>query len=87
MFDTKCEDKMINLIAKTLIDDCRTNRPTLLAKWLPSENASSSDSKRLARKLAKKLSLSNREYRKTLSSIRNKIKIVENLLSEKNIMK
>ena len=83
LFDTKCEDKMIDLIAKTLIDDCRTNRPTLLAKWLPSENASSSDSKRLARKLAKKLSLSNREYRKTLSSIRNKIKIVENLLSEK----
>lgn len=83
LFDTKCEDKMINLIAKTLIDDCRTNQPTLLAKWLPSENASSSDSRRLARKLAKKLSLSNREYRKTLSSIRNKIKIVENLLSEK----
>lgn len=83
LFDTKCEDKMINLIAKTLIDDCRTNQPTLLAKWLPSENASSSDSRRLARKLAKKLSLTNREYRKTLSSIRNKIKIVENLLSEK----
>lgn len=83
LFDTKCEDKMINLIAKTLIDDCRTNQPTLLTKWLPSENASSSDSRRLARKLAKKLSLTNREYRKTLSSIRNKIKIVENLLSEK----
>lgn len=83
LFDTKCEDKMISLIAKTLIDDCRTNRPTLLAKWLPSENASSSDSRRLARKLAKKLSLTNREYRKTLSNIRNKIKIVENLLSEK----
>lgn len=83
LFDTKCEDKMINLIAKTLIDDCRTNQPTLLAKWLPSENASSSDSRRLARKLAKKLSLTNREYRKTLSSIRNKIKIVENSLSEK----
>ena len=83
LFDTKCEDKMIDLIAKTLIDDCRTNQPTLLAKWLPSENASSSDSRRLARKLAKKLSLTNREYRKTLSSIRNKIKIVENLLSEK----
>jgi hypothetical protein len=87
LFDTKCEDKMINLIAKTLIDDCRTNQPTLLAKWLPSENASSSDSRRLARKLAKKLSLTNREYRKTLSSIRNKIKIVENLLSEKKYNK
>lgn len=83
LFDTRCEDKMISLIAKTLIDDCRTNYPTLLAKWLPSENASSSDSRRLARKLAKKLSLTNREYRKTLSSIRNKLKIVENLLSEK----
>lgn len=83
LFDTKCEDKMISLIAKTLIDDCRTDYPTLLAKWLPSENASSNDSKRLARKLAKKLTLSNREYRKTLSNIRAKIKIVETLLSEK----
>ena len=83
LFDTKCEDKMISLIAKTLIEDCRTDYPTLLAKWLPSENASSNDSKRLARKLAKKLTLSNREYRKTLSNIRAKIKIVETLLSEK----
>ena len=83
LFDTKCEDKMINLIAKTLIDDCRTNYPTLLAKWLPSENASSSESKKIARKLARKLTLSNREYRKALSVIRSKIKIVETLLSEK----
>lgn len=83
LFDTKCENKMIELIAMTLIDDCGASNPSLLAKWLPSENASSSESKRMARKLAKKMKLSNKEYRKMLSKLRERINIVETLLTEK----
>ena len=50
---------------------------SLLAKWMPSENASSMESKRLARKLAKALDLSFKEYRKILSSLRGYIDVVE----------
>jgi hypothetical protein len=50
---------------------------SLLAKWIPSINASSKDSKRLGRKIATRLGLSEREYRKVLSALRSHIKIVE----------
>lgn len=50
---------------------------SLLAKWMPSENASSMESRRLARKLARALDLSFKEYRKTLSSLRGYIDVVE----------
>ncbi len=56
---------------------------SLCAKWLPSENASSAHTKRLARLLAKKLSMTSRQYRKTLSSYRSYLDVVEVKMSEK----
>jgi hypothetical protein len=56
---------------------------SLLAKWLPSINASSKDSKRLGRKIAEYLGLSERQYRKTLAKLRNHIKIVETAMCSK----
>lgn len=56
---------------------------SLLAKWLPSINASSKDSKRLGRKIASYLGLNEREYRQTLSKLRNQIKIVETAMCSK----
>ena len=50
---------------------------SLLGKWLPSINASSKDSKRLGRKIASHLGLSEKEYRKILSNLRTHIRIVE----------
>lgn len=50
---------------------------SLLGKWLPSINASSKDSKRLGRKVASALGISERQYRKTLTAMRQRIKIVE----------
>ena len=57
---------------------------SLLAKWLPSINASSNDSKRLGRKIAKRLGLSEKEYRKVLSNLRAHIKIVEQKMCAKD---
>lgn len=50
---------------------------SLLAKWLPSENASSQDTKRLAKMLAHELGYSLKEYRKKLSTLRKYLKVVE----------
>lgn len=50
---------------------------SLLGKWLPSINASSKDSKRLGRKIASHLGLSEKDYRITLRKLREKINIVE----------
>lgn len=56
---------------------------SLLAKWLPSINASSKDSKRLGRKIAEHLGLTEREYRKVLSNLRTHINIVEKAMCSK----
>jgi len=56
---------------------------SLMAKWLPSINASSKDSKRLGRKIANYLGLSEAQYRRTLSKLRSHISIVETAMCSK----
>jgi hypothetical protein len=56
---------------------------SLLAKWLPSINASSKDTKRLGRKIAAHLGLTEREYRKILSNLRTHINVVEKAMCSK----
>lgn len=55
---------------------------SLVAKWLPSENASSMETKKLAAKVRRFLNLTAKQYRKTLSALRERINIVERLMSE-----
>lgn len=57
---------------------------SLLAKWLPSINASSSKTRHIATKIAKFLKMNLKEYRKTLSELREHIKIIENNLRERD---
>lgn len=60
------------------------NKPvSLLAKWLPSENASSKTRRGQAVALADMLGLSPRKYRKRLSALREYIKLVEQKMSTK----
>lgn len=54
---------------------------SLLAKWMPSENASSIKAKHKARELAKKLNLSNRQYREVLSILREHLDVTERKMS------
>jgi hypothetical protein len=58
--------------------DSSFNRPiSLLAKWLKSINTSSTESSNLGKLTAKKLGLSEKEYRKVLSRLRRYINVVE----------
>lgn len=60
------------------------NSVSLLAKWMPSVNATNTQTKLLGKKIAKSLGLSEPEYRKSLSALRAKIRIIENNLRQKD---
>lgn len=68
------------VIANQLKKDIKSKNPSLLAKWMPSENAGAK-SKELARKVRKYLGYSSKKYRKLLTSLRAKIKTVESFMS------
>lgn len=55
---------------------------SLLGKWLPSENASSANSRVMARQIATDLQLSFREYRKATVKLRKHIGLLEQKMSE-----
>ncbi len=57
---------------------------SLLGKWLPSVNASSAETRRQAKIVARALGLRDDAYRKALSALRGKICIIENNLREKD---
>jgi hypothetical protein len=73
-------DVALNAIKTQLTTDLNTevgNSVSLLAKWLPSVNASSKESKRIGRKIAEAMGWSERQYRKALTALRTQIRIVE----------
>lgn len=84
LFDTSLKDDVLKLFKEQLEEDLKSEYPSLLAKWLKSENTSSITSRQLARETMKGLGLSPKRYRKTLSLLRKKLKIVERDLSSKN---
>jgi hypothetical protein len=83
LLDTPFKKDVLKIIAKQLKEDMDSETPSLLGKWMKSENTSSPLSKEIAKKLRKGLKLSPREYRKTLSKLRKKISIVETSISQK----
>ena len=83
---TPCFNAVIGEIKSQLEKDkadMKENKPvSLIAKWLPSVDASSAETRSLANKIAAKLGMTSAEYRKTLSSLRKHIDIIENYLRE-----
>lgn len=80
-FETPLEKDTLKFIKDLLTLDISCKAPSLLAKWLPSENASSVTTKRCARVIKNYLGMTSKQYRKTLSYLREKINIVERLMS------
>ena len=78
---TCVENEMYNFIKRQLVLDFDCKTPSLLAKWLKSENASSKETKKLGNKTRIALGLSHKQYRKTLSMLRERINVLERLMS------
>jgi len=74
-------EKAMKLIVNQLRVDQESSAPSLLAKWMPTINASSKTTKAKARWIAGKMGISEVAYRKLVRSIRKKIKVVEEKMS------
>lgn len=80
--DTPAEDAALKLIRSQLELDVQCTTPSLCAKWIASENASSQQTRAIANRIRKYLKLTHREYRKLLSALRTRINVLEKLMSE-----
>ena len=79
---TKVENVAKDFIAEQLLLDVNSKTPSLLGKWMPSENASAASTKLLGGIMREHLGMTHKQYRKTLSLLRDRINIVERLMSE-----
>ena len=79
--NTPLQNEAFAIIKHQLALDVNCKTPSLLAKWLPSQNASNNETKKLGHIMAKYLGISNKQYRKTLSTLRERIKVLEKLMS------
>ena len=88
LMDTPVEIDAINVICNELNRDieamCNGGTVSLLGKWLPSVNASSKETVRLAKKIARKIGMTEREYRRILVRLRAQIRIIENNLRKRD---
>lgn len=88
LLNTKCRANAIKVIKDQLQADIKAKADnggvSLLAKWLPSVNASNPETVAKAKDLARALGMREAEYRKTLSDLRAYIKIIENNLREQD---
>ena len=79
---TPVESAALNFMKEQLALDIQCKTPSLLAKWLKSENTSSAESRRLANITRKAMGMNHKQYRKVLSTLRARINVLERLMSE-----
>ena len=88
LMDTPCEKDMLDVIKVQFeADNAALNNGgevSLLAKWMPSVNASSPETVLCAKKIARHFGMNDADYRKALVSLRAHIRIIENNLREKD---
>lgn len=74
-------DKCFDLIRRQFVKDLDNDQPSLLAKWMPTINASSDTTRAKARFFASKLGYTPIQYRRSVRAIRKQIKTVEEKMS------
>ena len=88
LFETPVENYAMDLIRNQLTADISAyNRSdktsiSLAAKWMPSINASSAKTKANGRRIAHALGLTEKQYRKMLAKLRERINVLERLMSQ-----
>lgn len=88
LMDTPCEKAMLDALKKQFCADFEAlasgGEVSLLAKWLPSVNASSREAVLYAKRIARHFGLAEAAYRKALVALRARIRIIENNLRERD---
>ena len=86
-YGTKLWDDCIELIKQQMVLDAQSvlvsekQGISLLGKWLPSENTSSVTTRKMAHAVRESLGMTHKQYRKTLSTLRERINVLERLMS------
>ena len=88
LLGTRCEKAALAQLKAQFDQDMKAlevGEPvSLLGKWLPSVNTSSKEAVAAAKKVVRAFGIREAEYRKALSALRSKIRILENNLREKD---
>ena len=88
LMGTPCEKAMLDILYEQFKADNTAlengGEVSLLAKWLPSVNASNRETTLCAKKIAKHFGMNDASYRKALVALRARIRIIENNLREKD---
>ncbi len=89
LLGTPCEDEALKYLKTVFSEDMEKLKTpdvsvSLLGKWLPSINASNSETVQDAVKIARAFGLRHAAYRRALTALRARIKIIENNLREKD---
>lgn len=79
---TPLETDALNVIKHQLALDVQCKTPSLLGKWMPSENTSSKKTRATAAHVRKYIGMTPKQYRQTLSVLRKRINVLERLMSE-----
>ena len=88
LMGTPCEKEMLDVLYAQFEADNEAlkngGEVSLLAKWLPSVNASNPQTIINAKKIAKHFGMNDASYRKAVTALRAHIKIIENNLRERD---
>ena len=83
-FGTDLEKQMVEYVKSKLLEDTnnvQNNKPiSLLAKWMPSINTSSKETRALAKKFVKAFEIDDKTYRKMLAGLRKYSNVLETKL-------
>ena len=79
---TPLQNQALDIVKHQLALDVQCKTPSLLGKWMPSENTSSQKTRKTAAIVRKHMGMTPKQYRKTLSVLRFRINVLERLMSE-----